>query len=71
MLNKTLNINLSSSGLNPRFWLVMKCPFPEHQEGLAEWKVKRGDCVQDKWRRSLLPGMKSSGMEWEGAEGIN
>ena len=67
MRNKTLNINLSSSGLNSRFWIVMECSFPEYWEGLAEWKVKSGDCVQDNWIRSLLPGMKSNGMEWEWA----
>jgi len=33
----------------------MKCSFPEHREGLTEWKAKIGDCVQDIYRDALFP----------------
>ncbi|MGB3151407.1 MAG: hypothetical protein WBB27_12165 [Maribacter sp.] len=66
--NKTLYIKFSSSGLNSRFWLVMQRSFPEYQGGLAQWKVKSGDCVQDELGQSLFPVMESNGMEWEYAE---
>ena len=33
----------------------MKCSFPEHREGITEWKVEIGDCVQDLFREALFP----------------
>ena len=33
----------------------MKCSFPEHREGLTEWKAKIGDCVQDMCSEALFP----------------
>ena len=33
----------------------MKCSFPEHREGLTEWKAEIGDCVQDMYREALFP----------------
>jgi len=46
----------------------MQRSFPEYQGGLAQWKVKSGDCVQDELGQSLFPVMESNGMEWEYAE---
>jgi len=33
----------------------MKCSFPEHREGLTEWKAEIGDCVQDVCNEALFP----------------
>ncbi|HCD89396.1 MAG TPA: hypothetical protein DEQ87_17415 [Algoriphagus sp.] len=72
MRNKTLNINLSSSGLNSRFWHIMKRSFlvpiaigTGRVSGMES--QKRGLCPRIVGR-SVLPRMESNGMEWEWAE---
>ena len=39
----------------PNFGSGMKCSFPEHREGLTEWKAEIGDCVQDICSEALFP----------------
>jgi len=46
----------------------MKCSFPEHREGLTEWKAKIGDCVQDICSEALFPKCSFSGNAGECAE---
>ncbi len=29
--------------------------FPAKREGVAEWKAKNGDCVQDRFKEALFP----------------
>ncbi|ALJ04490.1 hypothetical protein APS56_04750 [Pseudalgibacter alginicilyticus] len=37
------------------FGLGMQCSFPDHREGLTEWKGEIGDGVQDFFREALCP----------------
>lgn len=48
----------------------MQRPVPAQRTGLAEWKVKIGDCVQDLCREALFPKCRFSRNEGEWAEWV-
>lgn len=48
----------------------MKRPVPAQQTGLAEWKVKIGDCVQDLCSEALFPECSFSRNVGEWAEWV-
>ena len=52
------------------FGLGMQCSFPEHREGLTEWKGEIGDGVQDFFREALCLEWTFSRNERQWAERI-